>query len=74
MSKKIENERYKNMREKPLINSKSNQIIYAKKNTSEKKKDIHSKLYEEYSEKKKHRTIQSDDIDESKEKKLPKKN
>ena len=65
---------YKNMREKPLINSKSNQIIYAKKNTSEKKKDIHSKLYEEYSEKKKHRTIQSDDIDESKEKKLPKKN
>ncbi len=74
MSKKIENERYKNMREKPLINSKSNQIIYAKKNTSEKKKDIHSKLYEEYSEKKKHRTIQSDDIDESKEKKLTKKN
>ena len=74
MSKKIENEIYKNMREKPLINSKSNQIIYAKKNTSEKKKDIHSKLYEEYSEKKKHRTIQSDDIDESKEKKLPKKN
>ncbi len=75
MSKKIENEIYKNMREKPLINSKSNQIIYAKKNTKEKqKKDIHSKLYEEYSEKKKHRTIQSEDIDESKEKKLPKKN
>ena len=75
MSKKIENEISKNMREKPLINSKSNQIIYEKNNTNRKnKKDIHLKLYEEYSEKKKHRTIQSDDIDESKEKKLPKKN
>ena len=75
MSKKIENEISKNMREKPLINSKSNQIIYEKNNTNRKnKKDIHLKLYEEYSEKKKHRTIQSDDIDESKDKKLPKKN
>ena len=75
MSKKIENEISKNMREKPLINSKSNQIIYEKNNTNKKnKKDIHLKLYEEYSEKKKHRTIQSDDIDESKDKKLPKKN
>ena len=44
-----------------------------KKIQKKKQKDIHSKLYEEYSEKKKHRTIQSDDIDESKEKNYQKK-